>query len=382
MRIAIDARMMGAERTRGIGRYIQELVRAIITLAPDHRYVLVTNSAEHPFAGNPSVETVVADVPWYGLAEQIRMTSIFSRIHPDILHVPHWNAPVTYGRPFVITVHDLLLRHEPMSAKASTRGPFVRWLKQTGYRIVLASAVARARKILVPTSFVAQDVIAHYPEARGRVIVTGEGMPRVSSEQTAVNSEQGSSPFTVHRSPYLLYVGSAYPHKGLADLLTAWKIIARDHPDLRLVIAGEKDIFMRRLESRVAEEGLSRVEFRGRVADAELADLYRNAMAFVYPSRFEGFGLPPLEAIAHECPVISSDVGPLPEVLGNEGIFYFRAGDPNAILAAVQRLFADPAAARAATAKIAPALSARHDWTRCAERTLAAYGDSRFSSHA
>lgn len=386
MRIAIDARMMGAETTRGIGRYIEELVRAELCVAPDHRYVLITRTASHPFAGHASVETVVADIPWYGVTEQLRMPRVFKNANADMVHVPHWNAPVAWRGPLVVTIHDLLLRHEPASAKASTRGPLVLLVKRLGYRFVLSRAILHARKILVPTQFVARDVASFYPHARGKIVVTGEGMPRVvSRDPLSVNGTDGS-PITVHGSPYLLYVGSAYPHKGLQDLLAAWPAISAAFPHLRLVVAGEKDVFMKRLESKVEsrKSGVggreSDVVFRGKVGDDELQDLYRNAAAFVYPSHFEGFGLPPLEAIAAGCPVLSSDAGPLPDVLGNEGVIFFRAGDPNAILAAVQRLFADPDSIRAATARIAPVLAARHDWMAAAKRTLGACGDPRFSS--
>ena len=116
---------MTPKATRGIGRYIEELVRAMLQLAPEHEYVLVTNRTLHPFASHPSVETVVADVPWYGVAEQFRMPGIFRSLRADVLHVPHWNVPVLTAGPLVITVHDLLLRHESLSARISTRNSAV-----------------------------------------------------------------------------------------------------------------------------------------------------------------------------------------------------------------------------------------------------------------
>ena len=368
MRIAIDARMMGAETARGIGRYVHELLGAMLEVAPEHRYVVVSRTKEHSFVSHPSVETVVADVAWYGAGEQLRMVKVLRLTRADIVHVPHWNVPLLYRGPLVITVHDLLLRHEPTSAKASTRGLLVRSVKRVGYRLVLDHAVSTAKRILVPSQFVADDVRSFYPDAAKRLVLTGEGMPRVDAI--------GGTVMPFEQEPgvgYLLYVGSAYPHKGLADLLAAWQKLSAEYPRLILKLAGELDVFMQHLRHQVEQEQLPRVEFLGRVSDTELHELYRGAVAFVYPSHFEGFGLPPLEAIAAGCPVVSSDAGPLPDVLSTQGATFFRAGDVDAMLAAVREVVAEPYEARQHLPELARALSQRHAWKLVAERTLASY---------
>ncbi len=364
MRIAIDARMTGAENTRGIGRYIEELVRAMIEVEPQNEYVMID-----------------AKVPWYGLAEQMKMPEILRAARADVVHVPHWNVPLLYRGPLVVTIHDLLLRHEPASAKASTHNFLTRRVKRIGYRLTLDHAISAAKKILVPTQFVADDVTHFYPRAAPKIVVTGEGMPsKVESRKSKVESHGGLLDFETFRlsTPFLLYVGSAYPHKGLGDLLAAWEKIAETHPDLRLVIAGEMDVFMKRAKSKVESRKSkvaddSRITFLGRVTDAKLRDLYAHATAFVYPSHFEGFGLPPLEAIAAGCPVISSDAGPLRDVLGADGAIFFRAGDVNDILRAVTELLFDVAERRKRLPEIARRLAERWSWTRAAEITLAAY---------
>jgi glycosyltransferase involved in cell wall biosynthesis len=369
MRILIDARMMGPENTRGLGRYIEELIRALLDLAPEHRYVLVTRTAKHPFVEHASVETLVADIPWYGMEEQRCMPAIIASAKADVVHIPHWNVPLSYRGPLVVTIHDLLLRHVPESAKASLRGPLVSLVKRVGYRLAVSHAMKAARSILVPTQFVAEDIRHFYPSVVGKVDVTGEGMPPLHIP--ASNFQLPTSP------PYLLYVGAAYPHKGVSDLLDAWPAIAAKHSELRLKIGGELDVFMQRLKASAEQRGLVRIEFSGRVPDAELARLYAGALAFVYPSHFEGFGLAPLEAIAAGCPVISSDAGALVEVLGKNGAIFFRAGDANAILGAVERVVNDPKTARLRTAEAARELAARHTWRHAAERTLEAYERAR-----
>lgn len=364
MRIAIDARMMGAAVSRGIGRYVEELVRAMLDVAPEHRYVLIVRSGKHPFAGHPSVETVVADIPWYGLEEQLRMPRVFRSAKADVVFAPHWNVPLLFRGPLVMTVHDLLLRHEPASAKISTRHPFTRTMKRLGYRVTLASAIRRARTIFVPTEFVKTDAESFYPASRGKVVVTGEGMPQPKTSAIPPDRE----------APYLLYVGAGYPHKGLQDLFDAWPRIRANHPTLRLKIAGELDVFMRKHKEATERGGLEGVEFLGAVSDDTLEGLYAGATGFVYPSHFEGFGLPPLEALAHGCPVVSSDAGALVETLGKDAAIFFRAGSSDGILAAVEALFRDPESARRSALRAAPQLAGRHDWHEAARRTIAAMG--------
>ncbi len=366
MKIAIDARMMGPMNTRGIGRYIEELIRAMLVLEPEHEYHLIVREKAHAFVAHPSVRTQVVDIGWYGLREQVLMPRVLGRIGADVVHVPHWNVPFLLSGRLVVTVHDLLLLHFSESAKMSMRSWPVRMIKRIGYRLVLDHAIGAARRILVPTKFVEKDIVGFYPRAVSRIKVTGEGMPALNIKKDLPH----------HHPSFLLYVGSAYPHKGLADLMVAWKKIALAYPALHLWIAGERDVFMRALEAGISREDLGRVKFLGRVTDERLVELYENAVALVYPSHFEGFGLPPLEALARGCPVISSDAGALPEVLADEGVFSFHVGDSNAILGCVQEIMDDPAKARAKSVVAAEKLSRVHDWRTAAQSTLDAYREA------
>jgi glycosyltransferase involved in cell wall biosynthesis len=361
MKIAIDARMMGPENTRGIGRYIEELIRAILAQLGDDRLVLVTRSADHPFVRHPSVETVVADIRWYTLAEQLAFRKKLYALDADLYHFPHWNIPWGFDRPFVVTIHDLLLLHEPSSAKISTRNFLIRLVKRFAYRRVLSFAIHYAKRILVPTEFVKNDVSLSFPKSVDHLTVTGEGMPPVTSGKSAT------------QPPYLLYVGSAYPHKGLKDVFAVWDRVRAHHPELTFKIVGEMDVFMERLKKDTEKRSIPQIEFLGRVSDQTLSELYAGATAFIFPSHFEGFGLPPLEALAVGCPVISSDAGSLPEVLGQDGVFFFRAGDLDGILSAVMGVMGDPVAARVRAAQVALQLAKRHTWEQAAAKTLESY---------
>lgn len=362
MRICIDARMMGPGNTRGIGRFIEELVKAMLEYAPQHRYVLIVRSEVHPFSQHPSVETIVADIPWYGWREQVYMPGVFRKAKADRFFVPHWNVPI-FGmpKPFFVFVHDLLLFHEPLSAKISLRHPVVAWVKRVAHRFVVRHAVRDAAGIFVPTGASRDDVHSFFPGV-GEVQVTGEGMPRLL-------------PFSIdrpaHFPPYLLSIGSAYPHKGLEDALRAWPAIRLLYPDLEWWIVGEKDVFMRRLEQLVVDTGFAGIRFLGKVSDAALVDLYQDALACLFPSRFEGFGLPPLEALAAGCPVLARRIPVLVEVLGEEGVIFFRDGTEDAILAAVRTLCTDPVRARSQAQDLAKKLEKTYRWQETARIILA-----------
>ena len=365
MRIAIDARMMSPLNARGIGRYIEELVRGMLGQAnPTDRFVLLTRQpGASPFLNHPLVEHQTADIQWYTLAEQLRMPHLLREAKADLVHVPHWNAPLLYRGPLVLTIHDLILRHQTTSAKASTHHPLFAATKRFGYRLLLADVIHKAQHLFVPTQFVANDVQTLYPSTRGKITVTSEGIGNFPVEDTRL----------VPNQPYLFYVGSAYPHKRLDLLFRAWKQLHTQHPDLQLVIAGEKDVFMERHLAWVREHQLPRVQFLGRISDAALAALDHHALAFVFPSSQEGFGLPPLEALSVGTPVVSSDSSCLTEVLPKEGVFFFRDSDLNGMINAIEAVLRDPMRARSQVAVQQSLLRTRYAWQDVAARTLEGY---------
>jgi glycosyltransferase involved in cell wall biosynthesis len=348
MRIAIDARMMGAGNTRGIGRYIEETLAAMKAVAPEHEYVLLA----------PSVK-------WYSLAEQVRMPSVLSGANADLVWVPHWNVPLfANGLPLAITVHDLLLLHQPASAKASTRGPLVAWAKRLGHRLVLRHAIAAARVILVPTETVRADVAHFFPNAASKLVVTGEGI-------SSLPAPEPSDAFP--SAPFLFYFGSAYPHKRLDLLLQGWKSLSASQPDLHLVIGGEKDVFMRRVMERAEALNLPRVHFPGRLSDGQLSDGLSRAAAHVHPSSFEGFALPSLEALSAGCPTVVADIPLMREVLPVEGVFFFKDGDVNGMIASIEEALRQGDIAHAAAAKGGAEAARLHDWRKVARLTLDAF---------
>jgi glycosyltransferase involved in cell wall biosynthesis len=365
MHIALDARMMGAGNTRGIGRYIEEMVRAVLEVDADVHYTLVVRELSmSPFVGHPRVDHVASYIPWYSVREQVFLTKILESIGADLIHVPHWNIPLTLRAPFVATIHDLLLLQQPASAKASTRGPIVRLIKHAAFRLVLRSSLKRARLLLAPTTFVAKDIERLASVDPAKVIVTGEGISAFPEPDTSICLQK----------PFLFYVGSAYPHKRLDLLLEAWAEMASRYPEHELVIAGEMDAFMKKYkEQSMKSKAPTQVRFLGRVTDAQLAALYKQADLFAFPSSHEGFGLPPIEALSFGCPVVASDIPCLREVLPASGVEWFRDGDLHGMMKALETMLKDVASAKRAALSTKEWIRAHHDWKTSAKIVLKGY---------
>jgi glycosyltransferase involved in cell wall biosynthesis len=180
-------------------------------------------------------------------------------------------------------------------------------------------------------------------------------------------SQSNSSPI---KQPYLLYVGNAYPHKNLEGLIKAYAEIEKEIKNLSLVLVGKEDYFYNRLK-QLAKNFSSNIIFPGFVPDSELAALYQNATAYVFASFYEGFGLPPLEAMAHGLPVVSSSKTCLPEVLGDAAL-YFNPDDKEDMKNKIKQIIQDE--------KLRENLRSRgylqakkYSWQECAEKTLGVY---------
>jgi len=158
-----------------------------------------------------------------------------------------------------------------------------------------------------------------------KIIVTYEGADTIENPLLE-NSETVLKKYGIMK-PYILYVGNAYPHKNLDRLILAFKRVAKKHPGLSLVLAGKEDYFYKRLKKTVADNEVSNVVFPDHIEEDHLPTVYREAKLYVFPSLYEGFGLPPLEAMARNIPVASSNASCLPEILGPAAYFF----DPRGI---------------------------------------------------
>ncbi len=319
MKVFVDARMIGATVTRGIGRVVESILPRLIHLLPEHEWCILVRYPEQiaMIPKLPNVRIIRRDIGWYGFAEQFLVAGLLSRERPSLALFFHWNIPVLWPGKMVCFLHDFLLFHQPVASKLSLRHPWIAKFKNVVQRQLVPFVVWRSSAIGVPTHYVKQDLHQLFPWAKTVVEVVGEG---VDLPRPAFGGR-------LYASPYCLLLGSVYPHKRVDLVLSAWKVLALAYPEHALVFAGERDVFMKRYEERVIREGIPRVKFVGRVTDEELVTWCRDAELFVFASSEEGFGLPPLEALMMGCPVLASDTPCLVEVLPKKGVRFFRNGD-------------------------------------------------------
>ena len=332
-RVGIDARFYGPIG-KGLGRYTQEIVDNIIKVDSENEYVIFLrkeNFDELDF-DNKNVKKVMADVKWYSIEEQIKMPWLILRERVDLMHFPHFNAPIFCPVKFVVTIHDLILTKFP-TARATTLGPLMYRIKNLFYKLVIWIVVARAKKIITVSRFTKNDIIEQFKIKPNKIVVTYEGVANLAKGRDSLFTSKLDDKKTLLsyniNNKFLLYIGNAYPHKNLGGLIKVFMTLNKEMPDLRLVLVGKEDYFYNRVKDYAKKYGLwaennsdPLVVFPGYIPDAQLEILFKKAIAYVFPSFYEGFGLPPLEAMAKGCPVVSSNRASMREILGDAAIYF------------------------------------------------------------
>jgi glycosyltransferase involved in cell wall biosynthesis len=362
MRVGIDARLDAT----GIGRYVTHLVQGLAAVDTTTEFVLFLRAeryaAELELGAN--VEKRLADIRWYSLAEQVRFPALIRSAGVDLVHFPHFNVPLAYRGPYVVTIHDLtheLRRKLPGSAPDPARSR----AKSLAYKLVLRKAVSRARQIIAVSETTKRAIVETLAVAPEQITVTHEGVDTDLFDAP----DPGALARLGVRSPYFLYVGSAFPHKNLGRLLEAFARAGDGH---QLVLAGDHGAYRSELVARALELGVGdRVVLTGAISDAELAALYRGATALVLVSLAEGFGLPGLEAMGLGVPVLASGIDSLVEIYGDAALFVDPA-DIAAIAGGLRELASD-AGARSRLVELGTARVAQFSWRAMAEQTRQVY---------
>jgi glycosyltransferase involved in cell wall biosynthesis len=370
-RIGIDARFYGSIG-KGLGRYTQKLIEHLEKIDSENEYFvfLRRENFEEYAPKNPNFQKILADYGWYSFSEQLLFPRLLYSFKLDLMHFPHFNVPILYFRKFVITIHDLILIHFP-TKRATTLGPAWYQFKFWAYRLAIFSAILRSQKIIAVSQFTKQDILAQYSIPKDKLIVTYEACEKTLKE----NSEMPAQTLAKYGiiKPYLLYVGNAYPHKNLEQLISVFKEISAEKGNLNLVLVGKDDYFYNRLKKKVDREKIERIIFPGFVEDVDLSAVYQQALVYVFPSLYEGFGLPPLEAMQEGIPVVSSDSSCLPEILETSA-FFFKAGDNEALKSAIIKVAKDQDLRKELTLKGYQQVE-KYSWEKMAKETLNIYRD-------
>jgi len=325
MRIGIDARFFG-NSGKGLGRYTQKLVEELEKTDHNNQYYIFLN--KHNFdeyqPKNPNFHKILFNIPWYSWQEQIIFPRILNKYKLDLVHFLHFNVPILYRKAYFVTIHDLILLEYP-TRKASKLNFIMYNVKNLAYRLVIMNALKTAKKVITISNYTTESILKHFHIANNKMNMIYEG---VDLERfNPLNAKAFNfKKFNFKKDKYILYVGNVYPHKNIDRLIEVFARIKQKpniDKDLKLVLVGKKDYFFEIIMNQVKQLDLEdSVIFTGYVLDEELISLYENSLFYVFPSLYEGFGLPPLEAIALGAPIVISNTTCLPEIFG-DNIEYF-----------------------------------------------------------
>lgn len=368
MRIAIDASTISTQG--GPRTYVLGLIDALLRIDSENEYIVFYNDPVH-LGRFPLAKEVVlpGKNPLSRLwREHVLLPLACQRELIDLLHCPKSAIPYFSSCPVVVTLHDLIPLKHPETEKFAA---------QMYWRLQIPIAARRSTFIITDSEHARQEILADFgclPE-KVKAIMLGFD-PRMTKPRDVAEGDAVCRKYELPPE-YLLYVGTIQPRKNIDTLIQAFsrlkKIASSDH---KLVIVGRKGWLYEQLFIRIKELNLeSEIVFTGFVPDEDLPFIYDRARVFLYLSLFEGFGLPPLEAMACGIPVITSNTTSLPEVVGDAGITVSPT-DVDAVALAMQQVLTDPLLAE--KMRESGRNRAQHfSWEMAAHETLAVYKQVR-----
>jgi glycosyltransferase involved in cell wall biosynthesis len=337
MRIAIDARKW---RDYGIGTYVRNVVRHLARLDRESTYFLLCERADEAMLRDLAANFVpiVESSAGYSVAEHVSIPRKLRRLGADLFHSPHYVLPLLGRTPSVVTIHDCihLLFPEYLPNRLAPRYA----------RYMMRKAVQKSALVFTVSEASRRDILHFFPEAdpeRVRVVPNAID-PSLEEVPSHEEMDRVRERYQI-RGRFVLYAGNIKPHKNLERLIEAFGQL-RHRPgfeDMKLLIIGDEVSRYGSLRRAVEAAGVRQdVRFFGFVPDRTLACLYRLASVFAFPSLYEGFGLPPLEAMACGTPVVTSNVSSLPEVVGDAALLV-DPRDADALADALGRVLSDDA---------------------------------------
>ncbi len=370
MHIALDARYL-QEHFPGIGRYVYHLAEGLAALPegpdltlfynptqPGQRYDLLGLAARFPT--RVTLKAVTARP--FSLSEQWQFFGAARQGRFQVWHAPYYIRPYVLPIPTVLTTYDVI--NARLSSASTSRKA------RMAFEVATRLAFLTSKRIITISQATADDIERLYGVNSAKIRVVPLGVSENFKPLNPTEQLEARASLNLPER-YLLYVGINKPHKNLARLLEAFKLYTSQTGDsLKLILAGKED---QRYAGDLREKArqldiMDRIEFRGEIAEADLPALYACASLFVFPSLYEGFGLPVLEAMACGTPVACADNSSLPEVAGNAAIL-FRAEDVTAQAAAIREGLQRAVELRQKGLERA----SRFSWQRTAEKTFEVY---------
>jgi alpha-1,3-rhamnosyl/mannosyltransferase len=365
MRIVIDARKVG---DYGIGTYIRGLGRAMAAMAPADDFV---------FLGDPDEDAKTsldaANVSWvpndsrkYGVSELFSVSWQARRLSADVFHAPHYVYPFMLPCAGVVTVHDCIHLRFPRQLPNKASLVYA--------RNMLRRAVRSSQRVLTGSESTRSDLVELVGADPAKIEVIPYGCDPYFFERPSEEELDAAKQKYGLTRPFLMFAGNTKPHKNLKRLLGAFALLMKKETDIDLLLAGGEQEAAKDLVEKIGQpEWMDRVRSFGYLPKRDLRSLYTLASVFVFPSLYEGFGLPPLEAMACGTPVIAGRCSSLPEVVGHAGLLV-NPRKEDAIADAI-RLLLDDSILREALGERGREQAREFTWERTAMQTLEVYAE-------
>jgi glycosyltransferase involved in cell wall biosynthesis len=358
--IVIDARI----RRSSTGRYMDRLLENIQGLSNDYRFTVLLHPEDSwkPTAKNFTALSCNYRPYSFNPVKQLTFSYWLYRLKADLIHFTMTpQDPIFYFGKIITTTHDLTMLKFQRSSKLPS---WLNKIRMRGYRFLMWQSHKKASWVLVPTEFVADDINKKYLETNRKTSVTLEA----SEPPLPVKAVEPK----IKPENFIMYTGSAFEHKNLERLISAFCLLREQHRNLKLVLVGKREFHSKQLQKWAKKQPCyDDIIFTGFVPDEELKWYYENARAYVFPSLSEGFGLPGLEAMVHGCPVVSSNATCLPEVNG-DAAHYFNPLDINDMAEKINEVISNESLRKKLIAK-GYENAKRFSWKRMAKETLDVY---------
>lgn len=369
MKIGIDCRLYSSNFT-GIGRYTYELTRGLFKIDKENQYVLFFNNPEFKdyFPPAHNVKKVLVNAKHYSIAEQTKFLRAIKKENLDLMHFTHFNAPILYFHPSIVTIHDLTVSFFPGRKNKSV-------LKKLAYNLVLSSAIKKAKHVIAVSEHTKKDIVKIIKIRPEKITVIHEGIGeefrKIEDEKF---TESVKEKYGINK-PFILYTGVYRYHKNITGLLKAFQILKEKyHIPHKLVITGKEDPYYPEVRILTHELGINDdVIFAGLVPEKDLIALYSCADLHTLPSFYEGFGFTPLEAMACGTVTAVSRTSSIPEICGDAAV-YFDPYDIKEMASILHKGLTDESL-RKRLIKAGSERVKRFKWENLAKQTLEVYNN-------
>lgn len=365
MRIGIDARLI---HWPGIGRYIATLIKYLPQTGTQHEYIIYHASPQE-YIPDPLPRQIIQKTfphPPFSIAEQRHWPRQIRQDHLDVFHAPHYAIPLFTTTPVIVTIHDLVGFRYPEYIYS----PFARLY----YKLMTHTAVRKAQACITGSHFTRQEITALLKTNPQKVHTVHYGVDTERFIPNHPRQQQIQQKYNI-TTPSLLYLGTKKQWKNLPMLLNALSHIIQNGESVSLILAGKDAKHQQDISSIIQQLHLqNHVLEAGSIDEADMSALYGAATLFVFPSYYEGFGLPVLEAMASGVPVIASNAASIPELVGDAGVL-LDPHNPDEWATAITQLLHDKPT-RLALIQRGLARVQQFSWQDCSQNTLQVYQDA------